>query len=74
MDTAVSDLDAMLARELKPEVAMLVQGVDEDFRIVADFLDAVGAEAGQGVLRPVRGFDVEEVGEVFVRLCAEDLE
>ena len=46
VDAAVPDLDAVLAGELETLVAVFVEGVDQELRIVADFFDTVGAETG----------------------------
>jgi len=74
VDASVSDLDTMLAGELQSLVAVLVQRIGQDLRIVANFLDTVGTEAGEGIERPVCCFDIQEIGEVFVRFGAKDFE
>ncbi len=64
----------MLARKLKSASPMLVKRINKCFWVVAFLLDRVGAEASEGILSPVRGFEVQEVRQVFVGLCAHEFE
>lgn len=73
MDASVAHLSAVLARELESRATILLQRLDQDAGLIAALLHRVGAEAREGVLRPVRCLDVDELRQFFVGLCAEDL-
>jgi hypothetical protein len=74
MHAAVPDNRAMFAGELESTRSIILQRIDQEFRFVACLLHTVGAEAREGVLGPVGGFEVQEIGEILIRLCAEKLE